>query len=408
MNIANRENYSVAITGIGMITPVGLSYPETWSNMLQGLSGIRHIDQFDTKHCLTKIGGQLPSGYTHLENDLMRTNHFSRAPKAARLAILTVTEALEDADLPSSSWKDSAALISGCGSALGAPEGKEKLLWFYHEMCSSLPAIVSAFFKLQGPAFNVATACSSGGFAISMGCEYVMNNQAICIALGLDTLLHKDTLDGFNAIMALSELNEAPEQASRPFDLHRSGFVLAEGAAALVLEPVQHAEERNARIYAVISGSALTSEAYNIVAPDPKGQGMARTMHKALYSSKLQPSDIGYISAHGTSTIHNDIAETKAIKEVFGDHAWQIPVSAQKSMIGHPIGAAAAIECAITALILKNQILTPTINLEMPDPLCDLDYVPFSARKVSGVRAAMSNSFGFGGHNSTLVLESFG
>ncbi len=407
MKTSSPDKYQVAITGIGMITPVGLSAQETWNNMIQGHSGIARIDQFDASQCLTQIGGQLPPGYAELEKKLLQKDHFARAPKAARLAVLTVDEALKDASLPCSQWQEKAGLITGCGSALGDVSGKEQLHWFYHEMSSSLPAIVSACFDLRGPAFNVATACSSGGFAIALCCEYVLKNQATCIALGLDTLLHKDTIDGFNSIMALSELNEAPERASRPFDMNRSGFVLSEGAGALVLEPLAEAEQRNANIYALLTGYSLTSEAYNIVAPDPEGDAMARTMQKAILGSRLKPSDIGYISAHGTSTIHNDIAETKAIKKVFGNQARQIPVSAQKSMIGHPIGAAAAIECVITALTLKNQIITPTINLEKPDQLCDLDYVPGISRRVSGVRAALSNSFGFGGHNSSLVLESY-
>jgi 3-oxoacyl-[acyl-carrier-protein] synthase II len=223
--------------------------------------------------------------------------------------------------------------------------------------------------------------------------------------IGIETMLHEETINGFNQLMALSEQNEFPEKASRPFDKKRDGFVISEGACALLLESYDHAVRRGARIYAVMSGYACTSEAFNIVAPDPEGKEMAKTMELAIQNAGIPKENIGYINAHGTSTPHNDLAETKAVKRVFGASAYNIPISSQKSMIGHPIGAAGAIEFAVTALTLYHQLITPTINYEEPDPNCDLDYVPNKARKVPFLEAAITNSFGFGGHNCSIVLE---
>ncbi len=253
----------------------------------------------------------------------------------------------------------------------------------------------------------MATACASGAHAVGHGFEYVRSSGNACVVVGVDTLVYEDTIQGFNALMALSERNDEPEKASRPFDKLRNGFVLSEGACALFLEPLSEARARGARIYALISGYAANSEAYNIVAPDMTGGAMARVMEAALTRAGVTKESIGYISAHGTSTYHNDLAETRAIKKVFGEQAKRIAVSSQKSMIGHSIGAAGAIEAGVCAMILHRQIVTPTINYEVPDPECDLDYVPNAARKVSNLQAVLSNSFGFGGHNCTLVFERF-
>jgi 3-oxoacyl-[acyl-carrier-protein] synthase II len=272
-------------------------------------------------------------------------------------------------------------------------------------MLNALSACVSIEFGFKGPSFNVATACASGAFAIGLGYDYVRRAGDICLAIGIDTMLLKETIDGFNQLLALSEENDHPEKASRPFDKRRSGFVISEGACALLLESYEHARRRGARIYALISGHASTSEGYNIVAPEPGGAEMAKTMDFALQRAGLPKEKIGYVNAHGTSTPHNDLAETRAIKLVFGENAYKIAVSSQKSMIGHSIGGSGGIECGVTALSLYHRRLTPTINYEEPDPECDLDYVPNKAREANGLEAAITNSFGFGGHNSTIVLE---
>ena len=276
---------------------------------------------------------------------------------------------------------------------------------FGHDMLDAHGGCISMEFGFKGPSFNVSTACSSGAFAVDIGADYIRLHGDVCLVIGVETLLNKDTIDGFSQLMALSEQNDFPEKASCPFDKKRNGFVFSEGCCAILLESYEHARRRDARIYALISGAGATSEAYNIIAPEPKGLAMARTMRLALERSGMSKDRIGYINAHGTSTIHNDRAETLAVKEVFGKEAYNIPVSSQKSMIGHTIGAAGAIECAVTALSLYHGIITPTINYETFDPECDLDYVPNSARKAAGFEAAMTNSFAFGGHNVTLVLE---
>ena len=406
-----KKRQFVAVTGIGMICPLGISTPECWENMVKGKSGIRRIARFDSSDCLTQIAGELPMSYFHMEKEVLSKRVFKRSILPSRLAILSARQAVHDADLREEDLKGkNVSVISGCGGSTFGDQmifndEKNKRFVFSHEMLNALSACVSIEFGLKGPSFNVATACASGAFAVGLGYGYVIRSGEICIALGIDTMVHKDTVDGFNRLLALSENNQEPEKASRPFDKNRSGFVLSEGACAVILEPYERAVGRGANIYALISGVANSSEAFNIIAPHPEGEGMARTMELAMGNAGISREKIGYINAHGTSTPHNDRAETKAIKTVFGDRAKEIPVSSQKSMIGHSIGAAGAIEFGVTALSLHHQVLTPTINYETPDPECDLDYVPNEARKVERLDAAITNSFGFGGHNCCIVLE---
>jgi 3-oxoacyl-[acyl-carrier-protein] synthase II len=410
--MANRRSSDqfVAITGIGMICPLGVGTEECWQNMLLGKSGIRRITRFDVSECRTQIGGELPDHYYELEKRTFPQRVFRRSILVSRLSILTAGQAIEDAGLPLTEVDTSkAAVITGCGGSTFGDEilrhQQTKKAIFSHEMLNALSACVSIEFGFKGPSFNVATACASGAFAVGLGYDYVRRGGDICLAIGIDTMLLKETIDGFNQLLALSEENDHPEKASRPFDKRRSGFVISEGACALLLESYEHARRRGARIYALISGHASTSEGYNIVAPEPGGAEMAKTMDFALQRAGLPKEKIGYVNAHGTSTPHNDLAETKAIKLVFGENAYKIAVSSQKSMIGHSIGGSGGIECGVTALSLYHRRLTPTINYEEPDPECDLDYVPNKAREANGLEAAITNSFGFGGHNSTIVLE---
>ncbi len=402
----------VAVTGIGMVTPLGATKDECWNNMLNGKSGIDTISIFDTSDCLTKIGGQIPIRYFQREKALFSDEILQSKILPTRLALYTAHQALEDSGVPINAIdRRSVAVITGSGGSsygdeiftIATPRQLNNRQFF--EMLDAHALAVSNQFGFHGPAYNVATACSSGAFAVGLGYDHVIHNDALCIVIGVDTMLIKESIRGFNQLMAISENNQFPEQASRPFDEKRSGFVMSDGACALVLEPHDHAISRNARIYAVISGYGATSEAYNIIAPEPEGRGMAETMRQALINAGLSADAIGYINAHGTSTLHNDASETKAIKLVFQDRAHHIPVSSQKSMLGHTIGAAGTIETAVTALTLHHQIITPTINYQTPDPVCDLDYVPNHARNVTGLVAAISNSFGFGGHNCSVVLE---
>jgi 3-oxoacyl-[acyl-carrier-protein] synthase II len=401
-----------AITGIGMITPLGITTGDCWQRLVAGQSGIKRITRFDTDSCLTRIGGQIPEIYFEMEKALLPVALYEQTLYPSRLSILTARQALTDSGLVLDHVdRSQAGVITGSGGSSQGDEleysgnGGHSKLRFTSEMLDAHALWVSREFGFSGPSFNVATACSSGAFAVGLGTDYVLQTNQICMVIGIDTMLLKETFIGFNQLMAISESNDNPEKASRPFDKHRNGFVMAEGACALLLEPYSHAVSRNAGIYAVISGYAFTSEAYNIMAPDPEGKGMAETMSTALENSAMPIEKIGYINAHGTATVHNDIAETKAIKRVFGDRAGSIPISSQKSMMGHTIGAAGAIEVAVTALSLHHQMITPTINLENPDPACDLDYVPNHCRQAESLEAAISNSFGFGGHNCCIVLE---
>jgi 3-oxoacyl-[acyl-carrier-protein] synthase II len=272
-------------------------------------------------------------------------------------------------------------------------------------MTNSLAAWISLEYQLAGPAFSVNTACASSAYAIGLACEMIRNGQMdIMIVGGADSIINPEEIAGFNTLYAISVQNDEPEKASRPFSLNRDGFVIGEGAGILVLESETSARKRNAEIHAEVAGYAFTSEGYNIMAPMMDGEGMMVTMEKALQHAEITKEQVYYINAHGTSTELNDRYETMAIKKVFGEKAFDIPVSSSKSMIGHTIGAAGAIEGIITILSLKHGILTPTINLDMPDPELDLDYVPNRARQKE-ISVALSNSFGFGGHNATIVFR---
>lgn len=410
MRARSAKDHLVAVTGIGMVTPLGISVEENWNAMLAGKSGIDRIKRFDASCCLTQIGGELPDRYFDADAAMFTGTAYAQQILPIRLSIYTARQAMTDAGVALADVaRDRAGVITGCG---GSTFGDEMVLneaghesHRCNEMINVLGGAVAQDFGFRGPSFNVATACASGAFAVCRAYDYVRQGGDLCIAVGIDTILVKETIEGFNSLMALTEQNEFPEQASRPFDKTRSGFVLSEGACAVVLEPYAKARARGARIYACIGGYGCTSEAFNIVAPEPEGKQMARTMREAVTHAGLRPEDIGYISAHGTSTPHNDLAETKAIKRVFGDHAFRLAVSSQKSMIGHSIGAAGAIEFGMTALSLHHRQLTPTINYEHPDPECDLDYVPNHAREVPDLTAALTNSFGFGGHNASILLQ---
>lgn len=408
------SRHKVAITGMGMITPLGLTVGTCWLGFLEGRSGIRRISRFDPHRCVTKIAGELPEDYAELERAAFSPREFRQSTLSSRVTMLVARQAISDCGLDfDESRKARVAVITGCGGSVYGDEiafaetgaRRRKVPIVSHGMLNALSACLTIEFGFKGPSFNVATACASGAHAVGLGFDYVHRTGGMCLVVGVETMVTEETIQGFNDLMALSVRNEDPERASRPFDKLRDGFVLSEGACALFMEPYEQALARGASVYALVSGYAATSEAYNIVAPDMEGRRIALTMERALRNAGVPKESVGYISAHGTSTYHNDIAETAAIKRLFGEAAYRIPVSSQKSMIGHSIGAAGTIEAAVTALSLKNQVLTPTINYEIPDPQCDLDYVPNKARPCPGLRVAISNSFGFGGHNCTLVLE---
>jgi 3-oxoacyl-[acyl-carrier-protein] synthase II len=402
----------VAITGIGMITPLGINANECWNNLVLGKSGIRRITRFNTDGLITQIGGEIPAEYFQAEKHLFSSDAIKQMIFPVRLSVYAVNLAIEDSGISRKEIQNTlTGVITGSGGSvynddvMFMSEDADRLSAPNLEMLDSHATAISREFGFTGPSLNVATACSSGAYAVGLGYDCVVQTGFPCIAVGVDTMVLKEKLNGFNQILAISENNAHPEKASRPFDKKRNGFVVSEGACALLLEPYEHAMKRHSRIYAVVSGYAATSEAYNIIAPEPEGIQMARTMENALEYAGVSPEKVGYINAHGTSTLYNDLAETRAIKRVFQKKAPFIPISSQKSMLGHSIGGAGTIEAGVTALSIYHQVITPTINLDYPDPNCDLDYVPNKARKVNSLRTAISNSFGFGGHNCTLVLQ---
>jgi 3-oxoacyl-[acyl-carrier-protein] synthase II len=406
-----KKARKIAITGIGMINSLGCSAMECWDGMLHGRSGIARIQRMDVSDCITQIGGELVDGYYDLEKKTFSRRLQKQTVTTTRLGLLCAQEAIKDSGF-SVEGRDpyACAVITGTGQtsfqetlkAIGEP-GRFAVI---QQMANALSGWISIEYGIKGPSYNLATACASGAFAIAAAYRHIATGAGeAVVVVGVDAMLSTETLKAFNQLGALSERNDEPETASRPFDMTRDGFVLANGGAALVLESEETARRRSARVYATVSGTGLCSEAYNIVAPDPSGAAMSRAMSIAMEDAGIVPEQVGYISAHGTSTPHNDSAETAAIKTAFGEQARHISISSQKSMTGHTIGGAGAIECVTTALCLSHGVITPTINYHAPDPKCDLDYVPNVAREAKNLNVALSNSFGFGGHNSTIVLE---
>jgi 3-oxoacyl-[acyl-carrier-protein] synthase II len=405
----------VVITGMGAVTPLGLDMKATWEALMRGESGIGRLMRFDAAAFPCRIAGELK------EFDPIRFMSVKEAHKTdpfIQYALAAALMAMDDAGLsrtPQSELRTGVLVGSGRGGVTTIEKNMAALL-------SKGPKAVSPFFaplslvnmasgyismKLgaRGPCLDVSTACATGTHAIGEAMKIIQRRDAdVMIAGGAEAPITPLILAGFCQARALSLRNDEPAKASRPFDRDRDGFVLAEGAGVLILEELKHAEKRGARIYAELVGYGLSSDAYHFTRPDPEGRGPSRAMSLALSDAGLRPEDIDYINAHGTSTVSNDRTETLAIKKAFGAHAANLNISASKSMLGHMIGAAGAVEAAISALSIHQGIITPTINYDNPDPACDLDYVPNQARKGT-VRAALSSSLGFGGMNASLVLK---
>ena len=415
-----RESAPIWITGIGMVTPLGIDARQTWDALCRGTSGVHAVRSFDPTGLETRIAGEVPEGFEERYRQRCRVPYPERYARFTRFALLAAGEAVDDAGLDLAR-EDPARIGVSVGVGAGAfnyllPVNdalarQARGIWpaldhnyVVKHMTNAASAQISIWLGLQGPSTTVSAACATGAQAIATAMDWIRAGRAeVVLAGACDSTVNPFVIHAYNQIFALSRRNDEPERASRPFDRRRDGFVMAEGAAVLVLESEAHALRRGASRHAALLGHAITSEAYNVVTPRPVGEGMARTMAVALQDSGLGPDAIDYISAHGTATPLNDANETAAIKAVFGDRAYRIPVSSQKSMIGHAIGATSAIEAGVTALTLRHGILTPTINHEDPDPACDLDYVPNEARALP-LRHALSNAFGFGGHNCCLVL----
>ncbi|GIW41329.1 MAG: 3-oxoacyl-[acyl-carrier-protein] synthase 2 [Candidatus Binatia bacterium] len=405
----------VVVTGLGGVTPLGTGVETIWESACAGRSGIGPITLFDASNQLCRIAGEV-KGFD--PERFVPAKHLRRMDDFSRYAVGASVLAVEDAGLVLSS-EDPVRVGVVLGNNNGGArtifrtiarflaEGPESVSPFYitaitTNMCS---AQVAMRLGIRGPNFTIGNACASGLNAIGEAWRYVRDGTCdVVLAGGTDALIDPSEVAGFANSRAVSLRNDEPEKASRPFDRDRDGFVLSEGAAVLVLESLDHALERGARIYAEIVGYATTSEAYHIASPRPNGEGVAETMRAALASAGLAPEEIDYVNAHATSTPVGDVNETQGIKLVFGKHAYRLAVSAPKSMTGHLIGASGALEALLTVKTLETGILTPTINLDHPDPECDLDYVPHRARK-GEVRYALTNSFGFGGANASMVLK---
>jgi 3-oxoacyl-[acyl-carrier-protein] synthase II len=407
----------VVVTGMGAMTPLGLTLEETWEGLLAGRSGVGLITQFDASGLPVRIAGELKNF------DPTRYIDFKAARRMARcsqVAIATAQAALADAglSLPLADEERVGVLVGSAGGGLDRAiagidtfraKGLARINPFILTSASvNMPSHhVSHWAGARGPISTVVAACATGTQAVGEAAEVIRRGAAdVVICGGVEALIHLAPIAGFCAMRALSARNDEPERASRPFDAGRDGFVYSEGGALFVLEALEHARARGARIRAEVLGQASSSDAFHVAQPDPEGMGASRAMRWALDDAGLTPDDVGYINAHGSSTPISDPIETRAIKRVFGERAYEIPISSTKSMIGHAMGGAGAIEAAACVLTVEQGIIHPTINLETPDPECDLDYVPEGARKAD-VRFALSNSFGLGGQNACLVLGRF-
>ncbi len=417
MNRGQNPERRVVVTGIGLISPLGTGTDKNWQALVRGQGGIAPLTRFDVSRYATRFGGEVkdfdPLVFID-RKESRKMDPFIRYGLAA--AVLAVADSgLPEAELQS----DRAGTYVGSGiGGLGSIEENHKVLlekgpdrvspfFLVQTIINEASGQISIRFGARGPNCANATACSTGTHAIGDSFRIIARGDAdIMIAGGAEAPLTPLSLAGFTAIKALSERNDDPATASRPFDAERDGFVMGEGAGVLILEELGRALARGARIYAEIVGYGMTSDAYHVAAPDPTGDGAIRVMRHAIEDAGLAPADIHYINAHGTSTVLNDKTETAAIKAVFGEHARRLAVSSTKSMTGHLLGAAGGVEAGITALSLFHQVLPPTINYRNPDPECDLDYVPNESRKAEIVHA-LTNSFGFGGTNGALVLKRF-
>jgi len=402
------------ITGIGAVTPLGLTLEETWDGLVAGRSGVGAISLFDASDMPVRIAGEVP-GFD--PRRYMTAKEARRMARCSQLAIAAAQEATADAGLsvPVVEPERVGVLV---GSAIGGYDlmidgvdqfrsrgiGRVNPFLIISSLVNMPSFQVSRWAEARGPISTVVTACATGTQAIGEAAEYIRRGAAdVMIAGGVDTCVHFAPLAGFLSMRVLSTFNEDPPGASRPFDAERDGFVMGEGCGLLVIEELGHAQARGARIRAEVLGQASSSDAFHMAHPDPQGMGASRAMQWALDDARLDAAEVDYINAHGTATVANDSTETTAIKRVFGERAYSIPISSTKSMLGHTMGGAGAIEAAVCILTMEQGIVHPTINLETPDPACDLDYVPGAARSAE-VGVALSNSFGLGGQNACLVL----
>ena len=407
----------VVVTGIGLVSPLGVGTDKNWQALLRGESGIGPLTRFDASRHATRFGGEV-SGFDPLL--FMDRKEVRKMDLFVQFAMAAAHLAVEDSGIPPADLEgEQTGTYVGSGiGGLGSIEETHKVLlekgpervspfFLIQTIINEASGQISIRYKAKGPNSATATACSTATHAIGDSFRMIARGDAeVMIAGGAEAPLTPLSVAGFNAMKAISERNDAPQKASRPFDARRDGFVMGEGAGIVILEELGRALKRDARIYGEVVGYGMTSDAYHVAAPAPDGDGAVRVMRRAMEDAGVRPEDVQYINAHGTSTPFNDKIETMAIKQAFGAHASRLAVNSTKSMTGHLLGAAGGLEAGITALCLFHQIMTPTINYEFPDPECDLDYVPNEARKAEIVHA-ISNSFGFGGTNGSLLFKRF-
>ena len=407
----------VVVTGIGLVTPIGIGNEENWQSLMEGKCGIDKISKFDTENFHVHIAGELKDFNVE---DFVDKKEAKKYDKFIVYALAAAKIAVKDSEID---FSEINRLRAGTiiGSGIGGFETIEK---GYETLSKKGPKRISPFFipaaiinmasgvvsieyGLKGPNTSVVTACASGTHAIGDAFKIIQRGDAdLMVAGGAEGAITQLTVAGFSNMKALSRRNDEPKKSSRPFDSERDGFVMGEGSGILILEELEHAKKRNAKIYAEVVGYGMTGDAYHITAPDETGDGGTRCMQMALDDAGINPEAVDYINAHGTSTPFNDKIETTAIKNVFGEHAYKLKVSSTKSMTGHLLGAAGAIEAAYTSMAIKNSKIPPTINLDNPDPDCDLNYVPHKPIDCK-INYALSNSLGFGGTNATILLKSY-
>lgn len=407
----------VVITGLGAVTPLGLTVQEYWDGLIRGRSGIRKITLFDASQMPCQIAGEVPD---FDPNNYMDRKTVRRMPRSSQLALAAARQAIEDAGLayPMTEPERAGVLVGTAVGGLDTLNAAGEILrtkgydrmppLFLPSGIPNVPAfLIAQEFQCLGPNNTTSTACAAGTQAVGEGSEWIRRGAAdVVIAGGAEAIVMELVVGAFSVMRALPvDFNDQPELASRPFDAKRQGFVLSEGAAMLVLEELEHARARRAHIYAEVLGHASSSDGYDLAALQPEGLGPRRAMQWAIDNAGIQPNEVDYINAHGTSTPLNDKTETLAIKKVFGEAAYDVAISSTKSMVGHAMGASGALEAIACALAIQNGIIPPTINYENPDPECDLFYTPNQAMRRK-VNIAMSNSFGLGGQNACLVLKS--
>ena len=406
----------VVVTGLGLITSLGQKVPTFWQRLLAGESGISRVERFDVSAFPVRIAGEVRDFDPEAHLDKREARHLDRF---AQMAVAAAIQAVNDAGLDLKNLADpfraGAIVGSGIGGLAEFEEQHSRLLekgptrvspfMVPKLMINAAAGQISIFYGIKGPNSGVANACASANNAIGQAFWIIKDGEAdIMVTGGSEAALTPLGLAGFCAARSLSTRNDEPARASRPFDRSRDGFVLSEGAGIIVLEEYEHAKRRGARAYAEVIGFGMSGDGLHIVQPDPEGRGAAGAMRAMLEDAQAAPDSVDYVNAHGTATPLGDVAETKALKTVFGDHARRLAISSTKSSVGHLLGASGGVEFVATALAIRDQVAPPTINLEESDPECDLDYVPLTPRPMT-IRRAASNSFGFGGHNASLLLQ---